>query len=350
MTISSISTATLASFLTQSVNSMQSQLANAQVELATGQDADMGLSLGASAGQAVSLQQEQTYMQTLTTTNNTAATRLSTTQNTLSSIQTTAQSFLNSLIANQGFQTNAAILQESATSGLQSLTSSLNSTLNGDYLFAGTNTSSPPVTDFFASGSANAAAVNTALQADFGNPPNFSTVTAAQMSTFVAPGGPFDSLFMGDWSTSTGSGWSSASCQSLTSKISGTDTENTSVSANQTAFRQLAEAYTMVSTMSGQNLTLGAYQAVMSQAQTLVSNAIGGLTDVQDNVGVVQSAITNSNNQMSAQMSILSTQINNLESADAYNAATKVNALQTQIVTAYSLTSQLHKLSLVNYL
>ncbi len=348
MTISSISTASLASYLNQSVNTMQSQLASAEIELSTNQDADVGLSLGASTGQAISLQQQQTFMQTLTTTNNTAATRLSTTQSTLSNIQTTAQNFLNSLIANQGTQSNASILQTSATSGLQSLTSNLNSTLNGGYLFAGTNTSNPPITDFFASGAPNAAAVNSTIEAQFGNPPDFSTATGAQMTSFLTDS--LDPLFSGDWSTSTGSGWSSASDQTLTSQISNTDTESTSVSANQTAFRQLAEAYTIVSTLGSQNLSSDAYQAMTTQAQSLLSSAITGLTTIQSNLGVVQSSITNSNTQMSAQMTILSTQVDNLESADAYNAATKVNALQTQIETAYSLTSQLHQLSIVNYL
>jgi flagellar hook-associated protein 3 FlgL len=296
------------------------------------------------------LQQQQNLMQTLTATNNTTATRLSATQTTLSNIQSTAQDFLNSLIENQGNQTNASILQSSATSGLQSLTSNLNSTLNGDYLFAGTNTANAPITDFFASGSPNAAAVNGAITAQFGSPPDFSTVTGAQMSSFLSSGGSFDSLFTGDWSTSTGSGWSSASDQTLTGQISNNETENTSVSANQTAFRQLAEAYTMVSALGSQNLSSDAYQAVVTQAQSLVGSAITGLTDIQSNVGVVQSSITSSNNQMSAQMTILSTQVDNLDNADAYDAATKVNDLQTQIETAYSLTNQLHQLSLVNYL
>ncbi len=162
----------------------------------------------------------------------------------------------------------------------------------------------------------------------------------------------FSSLFTGDWSTTSGTGsdWSSASDTTLTSQVSTSDKENTSVSANQTAFRQLAEAYTMVSSMAGQNLTSDAYQAVVTKAQALVSSAISGLTDIQSTVGVAQAAITSSNNQMSAQMTIFTTQIDNLDGADAYDAATRVNNLQTQIETAFSLTNQLKQLSLVNYI
>jgi flagellar hook-associated protein 3 FlgL len=344
VTISSISTASLTSILSQSVNSMQTQLANAELELSTGQDANVGLSLGAEAGQDISLQQQQSFMQTLTSTNNLVATRLSTTQNALSSIQTTAQDFLNSLISNEGSQTSASILQTTATSSLQSMISTLNTTENGDYIFAGTNTSNAPI---FGSAASNATAVNSAFSAALSAAGSTaSTMSGTDMTNFLT-GSSFTGLFTGsDWT----SNWSSASDQPLTTQISTSDTETTSVSANQTAFQQLTEAYTMVSSLATQNLSSDAYQAVTTQAQSLVSSAISGLTDIQANVGVVQSDITDSNNQMSAQMTILSTQVTNLESADAYDAATNVNNLQTQIETAYSLTNQLHQLSLVNYI
>jgi flagellar hook-associated protein 3 FlgL len=348
MTISSISTASLTSVLSQSVSSLQSQLANAELELSTGQDADVGLTLGVTTSQSLSLQQQQSYLQTLTTTNNTAATRLSTTQNVLSSMQSNAQDFLNSLIENNGITTTTSALQTSATGDLQSMISGLNSQVNGSYIFAGTNTANAPITDYFAQNAPNAAAVTNAISTAF--PSGASTATGAQMTSFLD--NQFSSMFTGDWSTTsgTGSGWSSASDTTLTSQISTSDKQSTSVSANQTAFRQLSEAYTMVSSLAGQNLTSDAYQAVVTKAQSLVSSAISGLTDIQSNVGVAQAAITSSNNQMSAQITIFNTQVDNLDGADAYDAATKVNNLQTQIETAYSLTNQLKQLSLVNYI
>jgi flagellar hook-associated protein 3 FlgL len=165
------------------------------------------------------------------------------------------------------------------------------------------------------------------------------------MTSFL--NGQFSDLFS---TTNWAANWSSASDTTMTNKISDSQTASTSVSANQDAFKQLTEAYTMVSSFAGQNLSTDTYQAVVSKAQSLVSSAINGLTDIQTSVGATQSAITSSNTQMSAQMTILDTQVGNLESTNAYNAATRVNNLQTQIETAYSLTSQLKQLSLVNYL
>lgn len=106
----------------------------------------------------------------------------------------------------------------------------------------------------------------------------------------------------------------------------------------------------MVADLGTANLSSDALSAVTSAATTLVQNAITGLTNIQTNVGLVQSDISAANNQMSVQMNILTTQINNFENVDAYQASTQVTDLQTQIETAYSLTSQLSKLSLVNYI
>jgi flagellar hook-associated protein 3 FlgL len=127
-------------------------------------------------------------------------------------------------------------------------------------------------------------------------------------------------------------------------------TASTSVSANNPAFQQLAQAYTMVANLGTQNLSSSAYQAVSSTAQSLLTSAISNLTDLQANVGMVQSDVTNANNQMSVQSNILSTQISNLESVNTYEVSTRITDLQTQIETSYALTSQLAQLSLVKFL
>jgi flagellar hook-associated protein 3 FlgL len=47
---------------------------------------------------------------------------------------------------------------------------------------------------------------------------------------------------------------------------------------------------------------------------------------------------------------VLTTQINARETVDPYLVGTQLNALSNQLQVAFSLTSQLHKLSLVNFL
>ena len=93
-----------------------------------------------------------------------------------------------------------------------------------------------------------------------------------------------------------------------------------------------------------------ALQPVVTQASSLISQAIGSLTTTQATLGSAQQRVTDANSNMSAQMTILQTQINDLDSVNAYQTSTLVSSLSTQIQTAYSLTAALQKLSLVNYL
>ncbi|QXX74697.1 flagellar hook-associated family protein [Methylovirgula sp. HY1] len=343
-----ISTYSLSNTLQQFVLTAQSNLATAQQEVSTGVYADVGLQLGAATGQDFSLRADNSLMQTLSSTNTVASTRLSTTQSLLGNIQTTAQDFLNSLLSSTG-TTSANALQGIAQANLQSLTSQLNTSISGQYVFGGINSGTIPITDYYASTSSpNQAAVNSAFTAAFGfsqSSASVSSITGTQMQSFLST--QFPTLFQGsNWT----SDWSAASSTTITSQISQTQTASTSVSANQSAFQDLAQAYTMVANLGTQNLSSGALNAVTTTATSLVQKAINGLVNTQADVGIVQSNISTSNNQMSVQMNILTTQINNLESVDPYQVATQVTDLQTQIETAYSLTAQLHKLSLVNYI
>jgi len=343
-----ISTQAISSSMRQSILQMQSELAASETEVATGNYADIGLSLGATSGEDVSLQAQTSMLQTLMTTNQTIATQLGTTTTTLSSLQSSAQNLLNSLLEGDGSNSNASTIQASGEDDLQGLISSLNSSLNGNYIFAGTNTGTEPVTNYYAAGAANKAAVDNAFQAAFGmsqTSSSVSTISGTNMQNFLDT--QFAPLFQGtNWSTN----WSSASSQTLTNQISENQTASTSVSANNPAFQQLAQAYTMVADLGTQNLSSSAYQAVSSTAQSLLTSAISNLTDLQANVGMVQSDVTNANNQMSLQTNILSTQIGNLESVNTYEVSTRITDLQSQIEDSYALTSQLAQLSLVKFL
>ena len=147
--ISYISSQSMSSSMRQSILKMQAELAASQTELSTGTYADIGQTLGARTGDSLSLQNQNFLLQTITDTNQTVATRLSTTQAILGNLQTHAQDLLNSLIESNGTNSNAGTIQASGESNLQSLISSLNSTLGGDYIFSGTNTGNQAITDYY---------------------------------------------------------------------------------------------------------------------------------------------------------------------------------------------------------
>ncbi|MGQ3278203.1 MAG: flagellin, partial [Shinella sp.] len=56
------------------------------------------------------------------------------------------------------------------------------------------------------------------------------------------------------------------------------------------------------------------------------------------------------NTSLGAQITILSNSIKDMEGIDTYEAATRVTTLESQLSLAYTLTSRIQNLSLLNYL
>jgi flagellar hook-associated protein 3 FlgL len=347
-----ISTQYLYSSLRLSVTRMQGDLATAQNEASTGQYADVGLHLGVQAGQEISLQNENGLLQTYTATNNGVATNLSTTSTALDTLRTNAQNALNNLTEWNGETDSGSQLQTLGASGLQSLIATANTSVNGQYVFGGINSGSPPLTDYFAAPDAAQTAIQSAFStylAGLSPPATPGNVTAAQLQTFISLPA-FTSQFQEPAWSAAGSNWSSASSTNITSNISPTETITSSTNANQSGFSQLAEAYTMLNEFTGTSINPSALQVVANQASSLIGQALTSLTTTEATIGAAQQRVTDANTNMSAQSTILQTQISNLDAADPYQASTLVATLNTQISTAYSLTAQLQQLSLVKYL
>lgn len=343
-----VSTQGVANATRRSILQMQSELATLQKEISTGRAADVGLTLGPRTGQTVALRRDSASLQTLMDSNAVADLRLSTTQGTLGNIASDAQGFLGVLVAAKGDPTGAAATAQRASERLASLTGMLNTSQNGEFLFAGINTGAKPFADYSANGSAAKQAVANAFQTHFGfaqGDPAAANITAADMQDFLdndlAP------LFADPaWRAN----WSSASDQPVTSRISTAETVTTGATANDPPLRKLAMAYTMVSDLGLASLSQAAYAAVINKAADLVGGAIDGVTSTQAQLGYSQQAVTDANSRMSEQKDTLETHIGTLEGIDPYEASTRINSLLTQIETSYALTARIQKLSLLDYL
>ncbi|WP_395698021.1 flagellar hook-associated family protein [Methylocella sp.] len=342
-----ISTQSISASLRRTVLTQQAELASAQIEV-TGRRADMGLHLAGETGRSLSLQAQTSQLAAYSDANAAALSRMSLAQTQLDAISSSAQSMLDQLLSTNNSTTNAETIKDSAVDKLKGLIGALNSTMNGDALFGGINTAQAPVADYYASGATSKAAVDGAFSMAFGmsqTDASVSTIGASDMAAFLD--GPFASLFQGaSWSAD----WSSASNEEITSAISPGRTVSTSATANETAFRNLAQAYTMLADLGAQNMGADAYNVVVAKARTLIAAGMSALTDVQARLGVAQATTTSANSLLSSQKDILTSQIGDLENVDVYAAQTRVSELQTGIETAYALTSQLQDLSLVKYL
>ena len=328
---------------------LQNQLVTAQKEVATGRLADVGVTLGGRTSETVSLRQQFARYTTLMTTNSFVTTRLDITQTTLESFSAAAAAYGSTLIASRDTDLGPTVAQGEAKANFISLLDGLNSTLGGEYLFGGINTTQQPITNYYDTPTpANRQAVIDAFTTAFGVPPGdpaTAGITATAMQTFLD--GPFAALFEEPaWSAN----WSSASDQNQQSRISPTEQMETSTNANQLAYRKLAKAYVMVADLGVEALNRGAYAAISDTAMAISGQTIQDLAKVQAKLGTAAARVTQADDRMTAQQAIMSEQITALEGVDRFEAAIKVNELVTQLQTAYALTARVQSLTILNYL
>ncbi len=146
-----------------------------------------------------------------------------------------------------------------------------------------------------------------------------------------------------------GNTWSSASDQVISNRIDTSTTVSTSVSANESAMRKLAEAYTVVGYLGFDGLGSDAQKAILAKANTLVGSGNDGLVAIQASLGGVQNQVTQATDRLQTQQSIITTHIDSLEGIDPTEAKVKIDTLTTQIEMSYSLTAKLLQMSLLNY-
>ena len=346
MKATSVSSAAMSNAQRYSQMRMQSDLVKAQKEATTGTVADVGLALGGRTAQAVTFSRDLDRLNVIIDSNALVTARLTSTQNSLGQLSDVAQDLLTALTATG--DSSSTITHDAGKAAVQQLTSILNTSVNGEYLFAGTNTDVKPVDDFTAAGSPAKAAFDASFVAYFGftqNDPAAASITATQMDNFITTS--VEPQFLGSgWQTN----WSNATDQQITSRIALNDTTQTSVSANSDSIRKLAMASAMITGLLSSNISQAARNSVVTRSMSLVGETLGGLGQLQSQTGLVQKRVSDASDRMKTQVDLFEKHILDLEGVDPAEAATRVADLTQHIETSFALTARLQQLSLLNYL
>ncbi|MGB6117556.1 MAG: flagellar hook-associated family protein [Mesorhizobium sp.] len=348
MKTSFVSTSAINQALRYSMVRLQSDLTKGQTEMATLRVADVGLALGNRTGQSVSLGRDISRLNSVVDSNALASSRLSSTQSILGQLAERGEELRSTLAAALSGDSQPGIVQQDAVNMIEAMTSMLNTSYNGAYLFGGINTDVQPFADFRDPASPNRVAFDNAFMARFGfsqDDPQAATITKAEMEDFID--NDVTSLFMGsDWSD-----WSSASDQPIVSRIALNETAETSVSANITGVRKLALAAAISSSLLASGyLNDGAVSAVVERALGTVAEGVAEINDVRTVTGINETRVKNATARIEMQVDLFERSVQGLEGVDPYEASTRVSALVTQIETAYSLTSRLQQLSLLKFI
>jgi flagellar hook-associated protein 3 FlgL len=346
--MTSVSTAALTNAMRYQQMRMQSDLVKATKESSTGKVADVGLALGGRTAQSVTFSRDLDRLNVIVDSNGLVAARLSSTQTSLGQLSSVAQTFLSSLTSATSGDSSQSLTQSAGKTTIQQLGSILNTSVNGEYLFAGTNTDVKPINDFTAAGSPAKAAFDASFVAKFGftpDDPGAADITAAQMDDFIT--NDVTPQFLGaGWQTNM----SNATDQQIVSRIALNETTETSTGANSDGIKKLAMAAAIVTSLMSTKISQAAKDTIISRTQTMVGEALSGIAQVQSQTGIVQKRVSDASDRMKTQIDLFERHILDLEAVDPAEAATRVANLTQQIENSFALTARLQQLSLLNYL
>lgn len=336
------------------IREAQSELLKAQQEVSTGQFADIGAELGSKTSTVVDLSRESLRLNSIINNNSIATQRLSASQEALKQIATAAEQMNTSLITISGASNTDTINTtiQTVKNSLDTMVSMVNTSVNGEFIFAGINTDVQPMADYTETSAAKAT-FDAAFTSYFGFAPTSTVDTANIVATGAAPSmddfitNVLEPMFTGtDFTTD----WSSATDQVMTSRISQSETVNSSASANNNGFRYFA----LASVITQELLNIGAPSDVVAvavdQAVNYTGKAITGINSTRTELGLSENRIEKADASLKIQVDIIETSLGAKTEVDAYEASTRVNTLLSLVEASYTLTSKIQALSLVNYL
>jgi flagellar hook-associated protein 3 FlgL len=228
---------------------------------------------------------------------------------------------------------------------------------NGDYLFGGADSSTPPLTDN--------GTLDTYEQGQINGWMN-GTVTTAQLIQSYS-----DPTQLNDSTIGYSSTLASGQAQNVSVRVDDNTEINYTVKGNDTALRTIVTAVSMIKNLcsSVQSISTSAtdptaktapgataadqssnFYSVLNNLTTMLSNGLSALDTDTQNLSQTQAQIDQVSTDQKTQQSVLSGTMNTIEDVDINEAAVKVTALQTQLQASYSVTAMISKLSLVNYL
>jgi len=343
-----ISTVSLANASRRQILGQTNLVNKLSIEMSSGRKFDVGLDLGSRTGESVTLRSEFHFLNGIVDTNALTASRLDVSQAAMDDVLSDAQDFLSTLVALREDGGSSDIVKADAVGSLELLISRLNTQLNGNFVFGGINADQEPIADYLDPASPNKVAADAAFFAEFGitqDDPTVSGITPAAMDTYL--NGAFDAMFT---DPAWGTNWSTASDSVLTSRISASETVDSSVSANEQAFRDLAQAYTLMADLGNENLDPGTYKLVLDRAIDKLGSGIAGVTSAMGKLGNVQERVSLASERLQIQTDILNSRINDLENVNPEETSVLLNTALTQLETTYAVTARMQGLSILNYI
>jgi flagellar hook-associated protein 3 FlgL len=296
---------------------MQQNLSNADTlnaQISTGLTAQTYSQIAPQAAQLVDFRTEAAQQQGFMDTIDTLSTRMSTMDLGLAQIQSLVANF-RSLLPNGAYSTAQPDVAAQAKQLMGQIAGYLNIQDGSRYVFGGTNSSSPPV--------------------DLSKLP----VGAAATLTQLVNGPP------------ASNGYYAGGAATAPARIDTRVTVDYGITANDSqTFEPIMRALNFLAQNAPFSSTNPVDQANLSKAGQILDQATTALADMQGKLGLQEQQVANEKNVHATTLNIAQNGISNIVTVDQATAITQLQTLETQIQASFSATSQIQKLSLVNFM
>ena len=292
----------------------QSNFDDLNAQISTGLTAQTYSQIAPQANQLVDFRTQSSQQQGFIDTIQGVTTRLQTMDLALQQIQSAVTQF-RSLLPNDAFNQSAPNIQTEAQQLLQQVAGFLNTQDGTRYVFGGTNAETPPV--------------------DLTNLP---TGAAATLTTPV--NGPPAS-----------NGYYAGGVDIPPVRIDSQVTLNYGINANDSStFEPIMRVLNFIAQNGPFNQANPVDQANVTQAGQMLDQALQSLTTMRGTLGLQESQLNNELTVHQQTLNIAQNGISNIVSVNQATAITQLQTLETQIQASFSATSQIQKLSLVNFM
>ncbi|MBU6474943.1 MAG: hypothetical protein KGL10_01635 [Alphaproteobacteria bacterium] len=319
----------------QNLATLRQQLNDLSQQATTGQVASDYSGLGTKAEPVLNLNAQQPLIQGYQDNITNVSNKMTLMNNALSQIATVGNNLVSAIQTQlQNSPTNVANVQQIAAQGLQTVEDMLNQNIDGQYLFAGSSSSTPPFAD------------NSTLNSNFNN----------QIQSWLATGNTsaLTTAINGFSATNLGLSAGLATSGNVTTQVDANTNVDYTVKADGSGFQDLIRALTLVANTpypGASNTATGPdYQNLMNDALTTAQKGVTEVNNTSQSLAGKFAQVKAIGDQNTSDLTVVQNQLSTLTTADTTTAITEMQALQTQLTSSYQVTNIVSKLSLVNYL
>jgi flagellar hook-associated protein 3 FlgL len=321
------------------MSKVQLDINRLQQQISSGKKTDQYGDLGALAPLDISLRNKGEQITNFKANIQTLKARTDIIDNTLTSVRSEVLDMRNIALANKMFDTGRADITSRATSAVKDIMQKLQTNVDGRFLFGGVTTDTPPMADSTALLSAAQTAVNAALAAPV---PDVVTAVRNAVSGVLA----------------TSSNYYVGGAKHGAPEIDEGVTADYSITGDDPAFAGTLQSLLMLATLPPPQddpvtppaINRTDWDAVANDAGTNLTTSLTGIDNLQLSNGRAQQLLDQTEQNHDATLTIVQTQIDDIEQVDLIDASARMTQLRTQLEASYAVTADLRDLSLVNYL